>query len=238
MKVAIHQPEHLPWPNFFRKMASADLMVLLDHVQYRKDYFQNRNRILRRDRVPTWLTVPVRRFPFDTAIREIMIADDKKWKSRYVNSLRGAYAGTEGMKFVGNELVEIIRSSDDSLATLNLRVIKLLMDKLGIQTPLIKSSTLSVSASKTSLNVEICSKLGAKTYLAGIGSVEDYLDTEMFRSVGIDVEPFRDGLPKYQGERGELGLSVVDLMMTEGAGSRSYFRHLESDVYWSFNARH
>jgi hypothetical protein len=44
--VAIHQPEHLPWLGFFNKIDQADLFVLLDVVQFRKNYFQNRNRIL------------------------------------------------------------------------------------------------------------------------------------------------------------------------------------------------
>lgn len=46
MVVAIHQPEHLPWLGFFNKMANADEFVILDNVQYRKRYFQNRNKIL------------------------------------------------------------------------------------------------------------------------------------------------------------------------------------------------
>ena len=59
MIVTIHQPEHLPWLGFFNKADQADLLVLLDVVQYRKDYFQNRNRILNQHG-PIWLTVPVR----------------------------------------------------------------------------------------------------------------------------------------------------------------------------------
>ena len=46
MIVAIHQPEHLPWIGFFNKMMNADVLVILDDVQYRKRYFQNRNQIL------------------------------------------------------------------------------------------------------------------------------------------------------------------------------------------------
>ena len=58
MIVTIHQPEHLPWLGFFDKIRQADVWVSLDHVQYRKNYFQHRNRI-RGDRGAIWLTVPV-----------------------------------------------------------------------------------------------------------------------------------------------------------------------------------
>ena len=58
MIVTIHQPEHLPWLGFFHKFAQADLLVLLDNVQYRHKYFQNRNRIRSHDG-ETWINVPV-----------------------------------------------------------------------------------------------------------------------------------------------------------------------------------
>ena len=41
MKVAIHQPEHFPYMGFFEKMKSADLFVILDDVQYKKNNYQN-----------------------------------------------------------------------------------------------------------------------------------------------------------------------------------------------------
>src|SRR5207249_11577269 len=56
--VTIHQPERLPWLGFFDKIRQADVFVMLDHVQYRKRYFQNRNRI-RAEHGAIWLTVPV-----------------------------------------------------------------------------------------------------------------------------------------------------------------------------------
>ena len=37
MKATIHQPEHFPYMGFFEKMAMADLFVILDDVQYKKN---------------------------------------------------------------------------------------------------------------------------------------------------------------------------------------------------------
>ena len=39
MTVTIHQPEHLPWLGLFNKIAKAELFVILDSVQYEKNYF-------------------------------------------------------------------------------------------------------------------------------------------------------------------------------------------------------
>jgi hypothetical protein len=45
MIVAIHQPQYLPWLGYFDKMLKADVFCYLDNVQYKKNEWQNRNRI-------------------------------------------------------------------------------------------------------------------------------------------------------------------------------------------------
>lgn len=234
MRVAIHQPEHLPWPNFFRKLASSDLFVMLDSVQFRKNYFQNRNKLLRRDGVPFWITAPISRFPSDTKICDIRLSNDQSWRSGYIRKITAAYQATEGMGFLGEDLMKIVRESDDSLASLNLALIELLMQKLGIKTPIVRSSSLEPTGSKSDLNLDICRKLGATSYLAGEGSISDYLILDDFLEAGITVEPFPVALPLYGESRGNLGLSVVDLLMLEGERSATYFEQTTSDSYWNF----
>ena len=46
MKITIHQPEHMVWLGLLDKITQAEKYVALDTVQYRKLYFQNRNRIV------------------------------------------------------------------------------------------------------------------------------------------------------------------------------------------------
>ncbi|PYN08619.1 MAG: hypothetical protein DME02_07080 [Candidatus Rokuibacteriota bacterium] len=58
VRVAIHQPQYLPWLGYLAKWAAADLFVFLDSVQYEKNGWQNRNRIKTADGA-RWLTVPV-----------------------------------------------------------------------------------------------------------------------------------------------------------------------------------
>jgi len=58
MNTAIQQPEHIPWIGFFNKMAQCDLFVYLDNVQFKKRYFENRNKVISNGEV-LWLTVPV-----------------------------------------------------------------------------------------------------------------------------------------------------------------------------------
>lgn len=42
MRIAIHQPNLIPWLPFFYKMAMVDKFIILDNVQFEKGGFQNR----------------------------------------------------------------------------------------------------------------------------------------------------------------------------------------------------
>ena len=85
MIVTIHQPEHMPWLGFFDKLRQDDVWVMLDHVAYRKRYFQNRNRI--RDAQETrWLTVPVlTKGKYDQAICKVQIDNEgnPRWREKW-----------------------------------------------------------------------------------------------------------------------------------------------------------
>ena len=48
MRVTIHQPQFLPWLGYLDKIDRADLFIVLDTVQFKKNEWQNRNRIGRR----------------------------------------------------------------------------------------------------------------------------------------------------------------------------------------------
>ncbi len=45
MKVAIHQPNLIPWLPFFYKMAMADKFIILTNVQFEKGGYQNRYKL-------------------------------------------------------------------------------------------------------------------------------------------------------------------------------------------------
>ena len=82
MIVSINQPAYLPWLGYFHRIAVSDLHVVLDHVQFEKNSFTNRNKVRTASGTP-WLTVPVRskgRFG-DLAINEVDIADGR-WTAK------------------------------------------------------------------------------------------------------------------------------------------------------------
>lgn len=54
VKIAIHQPNYIPWFPFFYKMAMADKFIILNNVQFEKNGYQNRYMVNNK-----WITKPV-----------------------------------------------------------------------------------------------------------------------------------------------------------------------------------
>ena len=86
MIVSIHQPEHFPYLGYFQKMADADAFVLLDNVNYRKNYFQNRNRFMNKNGVEEWFTIPVPKDSVKMNIKDVVVSDTN-WRDKVLKQI-------------------------------------------------------------------------------------------------------------------------------------------------------
>jgi hypothetical protein len=196
MIVTIHQPDHLPWLGFFHKMRRADRFVILDNVQYRTNYFQNRNRVLGANG-PFWLTVPVRsRGHVASSIADIVIDDSQAWGERHRKSLEACYGRHPHFRRYADVLRTILDSPWQRLADLNLAIIEAFRSALDIGTPMVRASELGVEGRGSELLLAICERMGAATYLSG-PSGRDYLDESLFANRGIAVQYHEFHHPVY-----------------------------------------
>jgi hypothetical protein len=227
MVVTIHQPEHLPWLGLFDKVLRVDLFVVLDTVQFRKNYFQNRNRI-RTDAGWTWITLPVKQ-PVIAQINQISIDLESPVRRRYINLLRQHYLKAPYFEAYFPTLRELILSSEQNLSQANIALLRFVFGELEIQTPIILASELGVALEKggTNVNLSICKRLGATKYLSGI-SGRDYLDLVPFHENGIDVEfqDFQHPVYRQLHEPFLPCMSVIDLLFNHGSASRSILREV------------
>lgn len=186
MRVAIHQPEHLPWGGFFEKARQADLLVLLDDVQFAKGNVQNRARILANGSLQ-WLTVPVvQAGRMSSQIRYTQIAETS-WRERYLRTLESAYGKAPHFGEIYEELKFMVDSRSSGLADLNSSLIALCFEILGIPTPIVHASSLGVTSSGPQRLADLAGKVGADTYLSGAGG-RSYLRNDPFDELGISVE--------------------------------------------------
>ncbi len=225
MRVAIHQPQYLPWLGYFDKMDRSDCFVILDDVQFKKNEWQNRNRI----KTPTgwqWLTVPVHhRFP--QQISAVRINGAVPWPRKHLGALVANYTGTPAFERHRPSLEALYARPWDRLLDLSLATLGYLTGALGIETKLLLASALDVppTADATDRLIAICRVVGADTYLSGTGG-RDYLDLPRFDQAGLGVDFQAFACPVYPQRFGgfEPNLSVVDLLFNCGAESLAILR--------------
>jgi hypothetical protein len=213
MKVAIHQPQYLPWLGYFDKIDQADCFVLLDDVQFKKNEWQNRNKI-KTAAGWQWLTVPVlHRFP--QRICEVRINRTDPWSRKHLQALTSNYSSAPFFDLHRPFFEEIYGREWTLLVDLNVVAITYLAETLGIRTKLVMASSLPVPAEleATDRLISICQAVGANTYLSGVGGRE-YLDLAPFEEAGIGVlfqafqtRPYPQRFGAFVAD-----LSIVDLL--------------------------
>ena len=228
MIVAIHQPQYLPWLGYFDKMLKADVFCYLDKVQYKKNEWQNRNRIKTANGWQ-WLTVPVI-FRFPQRIGEVGIDHRANWGHKHLQALITNYRRAPHFERYISVFEQIYGSRWESIVELNLSVIKCLREMLGIGgKPDVRASSLDCSEEPTDRLIDICRALGADTYLAGPDGA-GYMDLDRFAERGVQVLTQRFEHPVYpQLFHGfQSHLSVVDLIFNCGPDSAEVIRNAKS----------
>ena len=240
MIITIHQPEHLPWLGLFNKIAKADKYVILDSVQYEKNYFQNRNRILGTNGVQ-WLSIPIsNKGHMDGSIATTLIASDPKnakWKEKYLQTIRMSYGKYPFFNEVFPVLEKAMNVDSPYFCENNISVIKAFCDALNIHPEYVRSSSLGVNGLKSDLILDICKATNADVYIAG-PSGRDYLDMNSFKEAGIKVV-FNDyHHPVYPQRRSEefiSHLSALDLFMNVGFAEAKRIIMEGNEAVYDFN---
>lgn len=225
MITAIHQPQYLPWLGYFDKIDRADVFVILDNVQYKKNEWQNRNRI-KTVNGWQWITVPVL-YKFPEKINQVRINNSADWRRKHLQSLITNYKKARFFEDY-REIFEDVFSKDwEYLTKINICLIKHFINALCIKTEILTASELgcNLTDEPTERLIDICKWVGSDRYLSGKDGI-NYLDIERFRKEGIEVI-FQDfHSPVYDQLYGpfEPDLSIIDILFNHGKGSLEIIR--------------
>lgn len=227
MRVTIHQPQFLPWLGYLDKIDQADLFIVLDTVQFKKQEWQNRNRI----RTATgwqWLTVPVRQ-RFGQRIDEVRLNQTVSWQARHLRALELHYARAPYCARYLPELCALYEQPWERLSPLNVAVIRWLLRAFGITTPIRLASEWPAREEPTDRLVDLCRAVRATSYLAGPGA-DAYLDTARFEASGVrlEMQTFRHPVYRQLYEPFEFNLSGIDLLLLQGPEALATLRRARS----------
>ena len=229
--IVILQSNYIPWKGYFDLMACADEFLLFDEVQYTKNDWRNRNRIVLNGKLH-WLTLPVRTAgSFGAAIHHVEVSK-ADWAKAHWDVVRQAYRNAPHFRSIAPTLEEDYRATGalTRLSSINEHFLRSIATQLGLGTTIMPASVVPrTTLDPTGRLVEICKARGATDYVSG-PAARAYLNIAAFRDAGIAVHFANyDGYPAY--EQGlapfEHGVSMVDTLMRCGHDARRHLRSLE-----------
>lgn len=227
--ICIHQPDFAPYLGFFQRLLMSNHFILLDDVQFIRRGWQHRDRIKGRNG-SVWLTLSLRKGDFHQCINEVELSSDPKWIEDNLNLLRECYDKAECFREVFPRVEAIYRAGHRRMIDFNCALLDLAMDYFDISIPMSQASSYGIKGTSSARLLALVKATKGDAYLTGIGA-HDYLDEDMFRSVGIQVRWQNFKHPVYPQLHGnfEPMLSCLDVLFNCGRDSAGILRSSLND---------
>jgi hypothetical protein len=222
MIISASRPYFAPFPGYFYKAHLADILVILDNVQFpRGTTWITRNRF--KNEQGTWrMTIPVWKKGLGLQkINDVRICREGRWTHKHLTGLKHAYANApyfaEHLQFLEN----LFSSDSDRLIDFNLSIIRHLMLNLGVGTEIRRLSELNIKVGRDRLLIEICRYFEAAVFLAPAAAAK-YLNADLFEKSGIELRTVKSRSPVYPQLWGNFipDLSAFDLLFNCGTRAR------------------
>ncbi|WP_300436638.1 UDP-2,4-diacetamido-2,4,6-trideoxy-beta-L-altropyranose hydrolase [Zoogloea sp.] len=224
----IAQPTFIPWMGWFDLADQADVMIILDDVQFSKQSWQQRNR-LRTPQGLDFLSVSVKSAGRShQLINEVELANEASVE-KLLRTVQGYYARAPYFRELFPGLGTAMRegAATGKLAELNIAVIRWIMQTLGISVPLVRASELETDGKRGEYVAALCEEVGATRYLSPAGA-EEYLllDRPAFdrRNISVCLHVYEH--PEYRQcfKPFEPYASVLDLIFNTGPEALAILR--------------
>ncbi|PAY15800.1 hypothetical protein CKO51_30010 [Rhodopirellula sp. SM50] len=213
-RIAIMQPYFFPYIGYFHLLHAADSLVLYDNLQYTKKGWINRNRMLVNGS-DALFSIPLRKASDYSTIEQREVSEDFD-RRKLLNRVRSAYQKAPHFAEAMSLFTTAIEYPEPNLFRFIKHSLVLLCEHLGISTPIIDSSTVSIDHTARGQDkvLAICRALDATTYVNAIGGAALY-DHASFNAHGIDLWFIQSEHQSYQQFNHPFvaWLSILDVLM-------------------------
>jgi len=216
MTAAIMQPYFMPYIGYFQMVYAVDAFVFYDDVNYIKQGWINRNRILINGE-SRFITVPLIQAGSFKMIKDTEIDYRRNELVKLLKAIELAYKKAPFFEEIFPLTAQILEKEYINIAELAKESIVRVSDYLSITTRFYTSSTdfpESRGLDKAERLQAICKKINAEKYINAIGGQELYSKEEFFKEV-IQLQ-FIKSLPiayKQFGNEFVPWLSILDVLM-------------------------
>ncbi len=221
MKLAIMQPYFFPYIGYFQLINAVDKFVFYDDVNFIKQGWINRNRVLMNGEDFLFI-VPIENVSSFTLIKDSYIKSNiyPKWKNKFIKTLEQSYKKAPFYLQAFTIIENILNSNYKTISELAIMSVKQIAVYLNIKTEYIISSERYVNKDlekKTRL-IDICKHEKVTNYINAIGGIELYkkedfakegIQLSFIKSLNIEYKQFNNVFVPW--------LSIIDVMMFNSA---------------------
>jgi hypothetical protein len=231
MLLTAHQPNYLPYPGFFQKIAAADQFLIVDTTQFvkRGPYgWIHRNRI-HGPNGSQWLSLPVlHKGKFDQSIDQAQLNPRVEWAQKHWRAIEWNYQRTPYWDRYSTRLRELYRQAWSHLSPFTTELIRWFLAQLELTQPVHLASQLRARGKSTEYIVEFCLELAATAFLSGVHG-RDYLEVERFGAAGLELkfqsyEPPRYPRPGWP--PASENLSMLDMLFWCGPAAAEWLHNV------------
>ena len=222
-RVAILQSNYLPWKGYFRIIDSVDHFLFYDDVQYTKNDWRNRNKIIINGDLK-WLTIPVG--PSSKLLIDEVLLPNGGWREEHLRKIVQAYRYTDNFSKVYEFISRILTDENIlTLSDLNQTIIqRISIEWLKIETYFDSSKRHALLTTKSERVLELCKNVNATHYLSG-PAAQSYLKVDDFMAEGITVE-WMDyevfGKYNQKSDTFQHSVSIIDVLFNVGFQAKLY----------------
>lgn len=215
MKLAIMQPYWFPYIGYFQLLQAVDKFVFYDDVNFIKQGWINRNRIVvsQQDKL---ITIPLHKASSYQKIRYTNVAFDTKQKEQMIRTLYQAYAKAPYRSKIINLVEQSFDIKQTSISDFAASSIHQVINYLKLKSPEFVYSEKYGNSTLVGQErvLDICIKENCTTYINSIGGVKLY-NREHFLSKGVNLRFLETTFQQYPqlSPRFIPGLSIIDILM-------------------------
>jgi hypothetical protein len=222
-RVAIIQPNYVPWKGYFDIIHAVDVFIFLDDVQYTVRDWRNRNKIKLLTGGTNWLSVPTKGGR-NQRIDEVEIDNDQDWGRKHRESLRHNYAKSPGFKEFFPRFSELLDRRWEKLVDLDVALTQEICRWLGFERRFVRSSAMNPQGAKDDRLIDLVKKVNGRHYVSG-PAARDYIRPERFAEENIGLSYFDyQGYPEYPqiSQPFDHYVTVLDLVFAVGSEAPEY----------------
>ena len=215
MIISAHQPAYNPWLGFIHKILLSDIFVVMDDVQFEKNSFINRNKILQNSN-EVMLTIPVTTKDYKIkTLREIEVLDNR-WRVKHLKSIEQSYRKTRNFKVIFKKLQKIYELESNYLIDYTNAYLSFIIEYLDIDTKIIFASDLSIESKKLNYVCELTNKLDGDIFVFG-SQGKEYADIDYLHSKNLKpyFQDYKHPIYEQSSKEFYPYMGILDILFNE-----------------------